>query len=127
MADNTKIRSRRRPATYWLIVKRGAGKEEGLILNSGNGAGALAVFSFEEEASMFLSLGSPGAGWRLKETTAEELTGILSGPCAGARFVALDPLPELVGRGMIGLVNLRRERFVRRLIENSPELPLIST
>lgn len=75
---------------------------------------------------MFLSLGSPGAGWRVKETTAGELTGILLGPCAGIRFVALDPLPELVGRGMIGLVNLRRERFVKRLAENAPESPLVA-
>ncbi len=75
---------------------------------------------------MFLSLGSPGAGWRLRETTAGELTGILSGSCAGVRFVALDPLPELVGRGMIGLVSVRRERFVERLIENASESPLIS-
>lgn len=129
MAENTEIRSRRRPATYWLIVKRRAGKaklEERLILDSGNWEGALAVFSFEEEAGMFLSLGSPGAGWRVKETTAGELTGILLGPCAGIRFVALDPLPELVGRGMIGLVNLRRERFVKRLAENAPESPLVA-
>jgi hypothetical protein len=35
------------------------------------------------------------------------------------RFVALDPLPELVSWGMVGLVSLRRERFVDRLLEKS--------
>lgn len=67
ITENTKVRSLRRSATYWLIVKRGAGqaKEERLTVDSDNGGKALAVFSFEAEADMFLSLSSLGAGWRL--------------------------------------------------------------
>lgn len=129
MVDNVDAQPRRRPTTYWLIVKRGAGQaeqEERLILNSGNVRTALAVFSFEEEADMFLSLGPLGAEWGLARVTVGELTDILLGPCAGIRFVALDPLPELIGRGMIELVNLRRERFVKRLTENAPESPLVA-
>lgn len=129
MAENTEIRSRRRPATYWLIVKRGTGqaKEERLTVDSGNGGKALAVFSFEAEADMFLSLSSLGAGWRLSRATSGELTGMLLGSCTGIRFVALDPLPELVGLGLIGLVSVRRERFVERLVENAAEAtPLVS-
>ena len=79
---------------------------------------ALAVFGFEEEAEMF-SLWASGGAWRLKGTTAEELAEMLSGPYATVRFVALDPLPELISWGMVGLVSLRRERFVDRLLEKS--------
>ena len=35
------------------------------------------------------------------------------------RFVALDPLPEMVSWRMVGLVSLRRERFVDRLLERA--------
>lgn len=84
---------------------------------------ALAVFGFEEEAEIF-SLGVLRAGWRLRETTVGELILMLLGPCAGVGFVVLDPLPEIVSWGMVGLVSLNRERFVDYLIEKAE--PLIS-
>ena len=53
---------------------------------------ALPVFSFEEEARMFLELGALD-GWRVREPAVGKLTSVLFGPCAGVRRVALDPLP----------------------------------
>jgi hypothetical protein len=107
------------PRVYWLLARGEAGRTEMLTVDLDGRGGALAVFGFEDEAEMF-SLWASGGEWRLKETTAEELARILSGPYAALRFVALDPLPELlVCWGMVGLVSLRRERFVDRLLEKA--------
>jgi hypothetical protein len=110
----------RLPATYWLIVRNEdegeAGRTQALTVDLDGQEEALAVFSFEEEAKMFLWFGAP-TGWHKRKVTAGELLWMLSGPCAAIEFVALDPLPELVQRRMIGLVNLSRKRFVAGLID----------
>ena len=106
---------RLRPAR-WLIVKDGIG---GLSFLSVDGAGGrvLPVFSFEEEAEMFLSLGSrDGNGWRARSTSTGELVSVLCGPCAYVKDVALDPLPEMLDDGTTGLVEVSRERFLQRLM-----------
>lgn len=103
-------------AVYWLISRDGNGWSETLTIGRG-GEERLPVFSFREEAEMFLSLGRLGAGWSLKQTTAGELASALMGPCSGVGSVALDPLPELVRRDMADLVSMGRERFIYRLIE----------
>ncbi len=106
------------PQAYWLLAGGEAGRTEMLTVDLDGLGGALAVFGFEEEAEMFSSWAS-GGEWRLEKTTAEELAGMLSGSYSAVRFVALDPLPELVSGGMVGLVSLRRERFVDRLVERA--------
>lgn len=78
---------------------------------------ALPIFCFEEEARMFLSLETSEAGWKLARITAGKLASILFGSCASVGFVALDPLPELVRRRMVGLVSLRKEQFLDNLTE----------
>ena len=103
------------PRAYWLLARGEAGRTEMLTVDLDGLGGALAIFGFEEEAEMF-SLWASGGEWRLEKTTAEELAGMLSGPYSAVRFVALDPLPELVSWGMVGLVSLRRERFLERLL-----------
>ena len=64
----------------------------------------LPVFSFEEEANLFLRLGSYEGHWRARERCAVDLVSVLRGPCADVKSVALDPLPEMLedacpGRG----------------------------
>ncbi len=103
------------PRVYWLLARGEAERTEMLTVDLDGLGGALAVFGFEEEAEMF-SLWASGGKWRLEKATAEELAGMLSGPYAAVGFVALDPLPELVSWGMVGLVSLRRERFLDRLL-----------
>jgi len=76
------------------------------------------VFSFEEEAEMFLHLGGyADSGWRARESCAGELVSVLLGPCADVEGVALDPLPEMLEDGTIELVEVGRRRFVGQLLE----------
>jgi hypothetical protein len=43
---------------------------------------------------------------------------MLLGPCAALEKVALDPLPEILAERVVGLVNLRRDRFLDLLDKN---------
>lgn len=100
---------------YWLIAKNeGRGTTEVLTLAS-DGKEVLPIFSFEEEAEMFLRLGDAGDEWRVRESRAEELVSVLHGPCADVMEVALDPLPQMLTERTVGLVSLLRERFIERI------------
>ncbi|MDP8972134.1 MAG: hypothetical protein M3N45_02935 [Actinomycetota bacterium] len=110
-------------SAYWLIAKSDNRRLE--VLTGGLGAGeeALPVFSYEQEAEMFLGLWEAGFdGWRVRESTAGELISVLYGPCASVERVAVDPLPEMVLERTVGLVSLSRERFVDLVL--SRERPL---
>jgi hypothetical protein len=116
-----KARAARHP--LWLISKHENGRTEVFTLHSGTSRETLPIFSHEVEAETFLWLGSPGAGWRARETTAEELVSLLYGPCAGVGKVALDPLPLFGDKAMGGLVSLLRKDFVRNLVdEREPQV-----
>ena len=89
---------------------------------------ALPVFSFEEEAEMFLKLETPGMCWQASETTPGELASLLDGPCAEVKSVALDPLPVVDGEIVASLRS--RDRFVQNLMDGYktrrklvPEIP----
>ena len=103
-----------RPASYWLIAKRGIVWTDVLTVKVG-GQEALAVFSFEEEANLFLLFEDTNPGWRIRKTTAGEVSHVLFGSRAGARMVALDPLPTVLGEETNLLVSLRRSEFARVL------------
>ena len=111
------MRSNLARRTFWLITKQ---RTRGLEVFTVGGTGkVLPVFSFEEEAKMFLRLGLPEKeGWRVKESTCGELTSVLYAPCGDIGHVALDPLPESVGEGTVGLVSLGRERFISALLSD---------
>lgn len=110
-----KGKAARRP--LWLISKHENGRTEVFTIHPGSGRETLPIFSHEEEAETFLWLGSPGAGWRARETTAGELVSLLYGPCVDVEKVALDPLPLFGDKAMGGLVSLLREDFVRNLVD----------
>ena len=101
---------------YWLIAKYENDTLEILTIDLDGAGEALPVFSFEEEAELFLRCEAPGKGWTVRETRIGELVSVLSGPCSGASMVALDPLPEIVSGGMVGLVSLDRTSFLRTLV-----------
>ena len=84
---------------------------------------ALPVFSHEEEAELFLSLGGVGDGWRVRESAAGEIVSLLFGPCAGVGSVALDPSP-LMAPEMLGLVRLGRDRFLDLIVAPGRERSL---
>ena len=52
----------------------------------------------------------------MRESGAGEIVSVLYGPCASARSVVLDPLPEMVAEEAVGLVSLSRKRFVEQLV-----------
>ena len=101
--------------SFWLIVTRAHGRMEVLTIDAG-GETVLPVFSFQEEGEFFLSLEATEADWWPRETTTGELVSLLLGLCARVDKVALDPLPSLGEREIIGLVSTGRRRFMRYLM-----------
>lgn len=81
---------------------------------------ALAVFSFEEEARMYLRLRTGGPGWRVRQTSAGELVSVLYGPCADAKRVVLDPVSESSGEALAGLLSMDRDGFLQTLLSEVP-------
>ena len=114
--DGATGRSRCRPpgAAYWLITKTANGRVEVMTLGRGTWE-TLPIFGHAEEAEMFLRLGQAGDEWRVTESRAGGLISVLYGPCARVKEVALDPLPEMVARRIVGLVTISRDRFVDHL------------
>ena len=108
--------TRRRPR-WWLIAKNANGRLEFLTtVGDGDDGEALAIFSHEEEAEMFLHLGGYGDdGWHARESSTGEIVSVLYGPCLDVKGVALDPLPGMVADGTLSLVRVGRERFLERL------------
>jgi hypothetical protein len=100
------------PVSYWLITERQDKRIEVLTLHPDGTQETLPVFSSEKEAEIFLRFGGVTGGWRARESSAGELVSVLYGPCAGIRKVALDPSPEMVNEGTVGLVSLLRESFL---------------
>ncbi len=76
----------------------------------------LPVFSFEEEAKLFLRLGGYDGHWRATESCADELVSVLDGPCKGVKSVALDPLPEMLEDGTLALVGVGWQRFLKQIL-----------
>jgi hypothetical protein len=110
VAKNTATRR-----SFWLVVRRAHGRMEVLTIDAG-GETVLPVFSFQEKGGFFLSLEAAEADWWPRKTTTGELVSLLLGLCARVDKVALDPLPSLGEREIIGLVSTGRRRFVRHLM-----------
>jgi hypothetical protein len=104
------------PTTRWMVARDGEGRLEPLCVRAGLSK-VLPVFSFEEEAQMFLHLGGyDGGDWLARESSVGEMVSVLLGPCLEVEGVALDPLPEMLEDGTIGLVWVGRKRFVGQLL-----------
>ncbi len=100
---------------FWLVVRVGVGRMEPLTTELNDGRRALSVFSFEEEARLFVRLGTCG-GWRVRATRTGELLSVLSGPRREVELVALDPLPRRAAGALNGLLCVDRERFIGFLL-----------
>jgi hypothetical protein len=119
----TKIPGGPTPATRWMVARAEESRLEPLCVRAGLSK-VLPVFSFEEEAEMFVHLGGyESSGWRARESCAGELVSVLLGPCADVEGVALDPLPEMLEDGTIELVEVGRRRFVGQLLEGGASRP----
>jgi hypothetical protein len=102
--------------SYWLIAEQRNNTIEALTLRTDDEQETLPVFSSEEEAEIILRFGGVNGGWRARESSIGELVSVLSGPCAGVKKVALDPSPEMVVEGTVGLISLLRESFMNLII-----------
>lgn len=102
-------------SSYWLLVRDGDNDLEILATGLSSGKQALAVFSFEEEAEMFLCLRNSGDGWRTRETAAGELLSLFHTLLEGVSCVTLDPIPENSFLNASGLLSIGREAFMTRL------------
>lgn len=100
---------------YWVIArdaKDGFGQPDLLTVDLDGTGETLPVFSFQEEAEMFLWLQTTEDGREVRETTPGQLVSILYGPCADVGRVMLDPLPEIGARVQISLLGMDRNDFV---------------
>ena len=104
---------------YWVIAKDakdGFGQLELLTVDLDGTGEALPIFSFEEEAEMFLWRQRTEEGHEVRETTPGQLVSILYGPCAHVGRVMLDPLPEIGARMQISLLGMDRNDFVESVM-----------
>jgi hypothetical protein len=102
--------------SYWVIAKDGFGQLDLLTVDLDGTGEALPVFSFEEEAEMFLWLQRTEDGREVRETTPGQLVSILYGPCAHVGRVMLDPLPEIGLSMQISLLGMDRNDFVESVM-----------
>jgi hypothetical protein len=101
---------------YWVIAKDGFGQPDLFTVDLDGTGEALPVFSFEEEAEMFLWLQTTEDGREVRETTPGQLVSILYGPCADVGRVMLDPLPEIGASMQISLLGMDRNDFVESVM-----------
>jgi hypothetical protein len=108
---------------YWLITRHAASRMDVFTTHLCGDGKALAMFGFQEEAQMVLDL-LPAAsreGWRVRQTSVGELVSVLYGPCSDTKKVALDPVPEVGRKGLVGPLSMHRNEFLRFLLgEDGP-------
>lgn len=95
----------------WLVVRHSCSGIE--VLTTDN---HLPVFSFRDEAEIFLHFEDAGDSLHARETSRGELVSILYGPCREVEHISLDPLPKIVKA-----MSLSRKAFVKALLES--EIP----
>ena len=115
--------------SLWLITKNVTNRMDIFTTDPCDDSKALVVFSFEEEAEMFLDLQLAASkdGWKVRQTSAGELVSILYGPCSGTEKIVLDPVPEIGGKALADLLSMPRNDFLRFLLgeEVPPNLHLV--
>ena len=100
---------------YWLI-SGASGRDGVLLLDLAELGRSLPVFSFKEEAELFLTLGGLGEGWRAVEGGAGDFLSLFFGPAADVKSVVLDPLPNMFPDSTAGPMSLSLGRFMDRFL-----------
>jgi hypothetical protein len=104
-------------SSWWLIARNGEGPFEVFTLDGGD---TLPVFSGEGEAWLFLWLREECEhGWEVRESSAEELVFVLSGPCSRVGLVALDLSSEIFDDQAVEPLGLSREDFLEWIVSRS--------
>ena len=102
--------------TAWWLISGGPDPAGVLTLELDGLGRTLPVFSFRQEAEMFLAFGALGEGWRAAQSGAGGLLSVFLDVGADVESVVLDPLPAMVGDGTAGLVGVSLGRFVERFL-----------
>ncbi|HKH12142.1 MAG TPA: hypothetical protein VKA73_13465 [Rubrobacter sp.] len=100
---------------YWLICD-GAEPSRAFVLDLAGVGRSLPVFSFREEAELFLALGGLGGGWAVREGGTGDFLPLFFGPHANLKGVVLDPLPVMLRDSMAGLISISPDRFLARFL-----------
>jgi hypothetical protein len=97
-------------SSWWLVARNDDGPLEVFTLDGGD---TLPVFSGEGEAELFLWLREEREhGWEVRQSSAEELVFVLSGPCSRVDLVTLDPSAGIFDGQAAGFPGLGREEFL---------------
>ncbi len=102
-------------AVYWLICD-GTGPPGALVLDLAGLGRTLPVFSFPEEAEMFMRLDGLDGDWEVREGVADDFFPHFFGTRERVESVVLDPLPGAMGDGAQGPVGIGPGRFVDRFL-----------
>jgi hypothetical protein len=102
----------------WLITKHTTNRMDVFTTYLCDDHKALAIFTFQEEAEMFLDLRLAASkdGWKVRQTSVGELVSVLYGPCSDTQKVVLDPVPEIGGEVLVDLLSTSRNAFLRFLL-----------
>jgi hypothetical protein len=112
------LKTMRAGRSFWLITKHITNRMDIYTTNLCGDSKALVVFSFEEEAEMYLDLrlAASKGGWKVRQTSVGELVSILHGPCSGTQKIVLDPVPEIGGKALADLLSMPRNDFLGSLL-----------
>ena len=110
-------------AAYWLICD-GTEPARAFVLDLAGLGRSLPVFSFREEAELFLALGGLGGGWDVRVGGTGDFIPLLFGTGSDLNNVVLDPLPVMLRDSVAGLVSVSPARFLNRFLDVSDPGPL---
>lgn len=109
---------------FWVVCEGPAESPEPLTVSVPGIGEALGVFSFEEEADLYLHV-SPTVGsgaddnLRARPVGAGALLALLCGPWSRFARVALDPMPEWDAGPMLRLASVCRGDFIDLLSDRA--------
>lgn len=107
----TKLKQR----SYWLLVRDTENGIETLTTGLSDSGRMLPVFSFEEEAEMYLCMRGSRDEWRITEILPEKLRSLFDTVLDNIASVTLDPIPENSFFDTSGLLSITRQDFIVRL------------
>jgi hypothetical protein len=104
--------SGRSDTAFWTVLDED-GSTLTLDVAPPDSGSAIALFSSQEEARMFCYLGDVSPAPRVEETSAREIVSLLYRQRPAAKYVTLDPPPQMLRSRLLSLLMLDRERFAR--------------
>lgn len=114
---------------HWLITKQATSAMGVFTTHLWGDGKALVIFSFEEEAEMFLhlQLAASKDGWTVRRTSVGELVSVLYGACSDTTMVVVDPLPEIGKEELARTLSVHRNDFLSYLLgeEGTSDLRLL--